>query len=318
MGIMRPIKIASCALALGVGAALAAAQAFAEDPINLAVVTNGQSADAYWGVVKKGVDDAAKLMGVEVSYQAPQTTDLVAMSRMIDAAVAQKVQGLVVSIPDATALEKSVKAAADAGIPVIVIDSGEDQVQKLGLKLYVGTTSYFEQGMRAAKQLMAAGVTKGVCANHEVGNLVNESACDGFLKAMGPNGDRVEVSLDPTDTASRIKAYLTAHPDVNGILALGAPSAANIVAALRDAGTLDKYKIGHFDVSGDTLGALGKGELLFSFDSQQYLMGYLPIVMLTLNAKYGVLPISNIYTGPNPVTSADVEKIMVLSKKGIR
>ena len=63
---------------------------------------------------------------------------------------------------------------------------------------------------------------------------------------------------------------------------------------------------------------LGKNEIALSFDSQQYLMGYLPIVMLTLNAKYGVLPISNIYTGPNPVTSADVEKIVALSKKGIR
>ena len=49
--------------------------------------------------------------------------DMVAMARMIDAAVTQKVQGLVVSIPDATALEKSVKAAADAGIPVIVMPS---------------------------------------------------------------------------------------------------------------------------------------------------------------------------------------------------
>jgi simple sugar transport system substrate-binding protein len=105
---------------------------------------------------------------------------------------------------------------------------------------------------------------------------------------------------------------------VNGILALGAPSAANIVAALGDAGTLSKYKIGNFDVSGDTLTALKKGEVLFSFDSQQYLMGYLPVVMLTLNAKYGVLPINNIYTGPNAVTTADVEKIMELSKKGIR
>jgi simple sugar transport system substrate-binding protein len=317
MGIMRSMKVTFCALAIGVGAGLAT-PALADETIKLAVVTHGQSSDAYWGVVKKGVDDAAELMGIVVSYQAPQTTDMVAMARMIDAAVAQKVQGLVVSIPDATALEKSVKSAAEAGIPVIVIDSGEDQVEKLGLKLFVGTTSYYEQGMRAARELMAAGVTKGVCANHEVGNLVNESACDGFLKVMGENGDRVEVSLDPTDTASRIKAYLTAHPDVNGILSLGAPVAASIVAALRDAGTLANYKIGHFDVSGDTLPALGKSEVLFSFDSQQYLMGYLPIVMLTLNAKYGVLPISNIYTGPNPVTSADVEKIMVLSKKGIR
>lgn len=318
MAVPSSIKTAWSALALTLGAALIATPAAAEDAVKIAVVTHGQSSDTYWGVVKKGVDDAAKLMGADVSYQAPQTTDMVAMARMIDAAVAQKVQGLVVSIPDATALEKSVKAAADAGIPVIVIDSGEDQVQKLGLKLFVGTTSYFEQGVRAAKQLKANGVTKGVCANHEAGNLVNESACDGFLKEFGADGDRVEVSLDPTETAGRIKAYLSSHPDVNGILALGAPSAANIVAALRDAGTLSKYKIGHFDVSGDTLDALGKNEIAFSFDSQQYLMGYLPIVMLTLNAKYGVLPISNIYTGPNPVTSADVEKIVALSKKGIR
>jgi simple sugar transport system substrate-binding protein len=316
MGIMRPIKVALCALTLGVG--LAAAPVFAEEPIKLAVVTHGQSADTYWSVVKKGVDDAAALMGADVSYQAPQTTDYVAMSRMIDAAVTQKVQGLVVSIADAEALGKSVKAAADAGIPVIVIDSGEDQVQKLGLKLYVGTTSYFEQGKRAAKQLLAAGVKKGVCANHETGNLVNESACDGFIEAMNGNGDRVEISLDPTETAARLNAYLAAHPDVDGILALGAPSATNVVAALREKGTLANYKIGNFDVAGETLESLGNKELLFSFDSQQYLMGFLPVVMLTLNAKYGVLPINNIYTGPNAISPTDVEKIMVLSKRGIR
>jgi simple sugar transport system substrate-binding protein len=305
-------------LALGVGLMLAQPRAEAQDSIKIAVVTHGQSSDTYWTVVKKGVDDAAKLMGVDVSYQAPQTTDMVAMSRMIDAAVAQKVNGLVVSIPDADALDKSVKAAVDAGIPVIVIDSGEDEVPKVGAKLFVGTTNYFQQGERAAKQLLAAGVTKGVCTNHEQGNLVNESACDGFIKGMNGGGDRVEISLDPTDTAGRIKAYLSAHPDVNGILALGAPSAANVVKALRDAGTLSKYKIGNFDVSSDTLEPLSKNELLFSFDSQQYMMGYLPIVMLTLNAKYGLLPINNIYTGPNAVTSADVAKIQELSKKGIR
>ncbi len=307
-------------LALGSGLALASPQAIAED-IKLAVVTHGQSSDSYWGVVKKGVDDAAELMGVEVSYQAPQTTDMVAMSRMIDAAVAQRVQGLVVSIPDATALEKSVKAAADAGIPVIVIDSGEPEVERLGLKLYVGTTNYFEQGRVAAKRLVEAGVTSGVCANHEPGNLVNESACDGFmaeLTALGAQADRVEISLDPTETGARVLAYLSSHPDTNGILCVGAPAAANVVAALREKGILDKYKIGHFDVNADTLAALQAGETVFSFDAQQYLMGYLPVVMLTLHARYGVLPTNNIYTGPMPLTAADVEQIMILSKKGIR
>ena len=295
--------------------------AIAEDPVKIAVVTHGQSSDSYWGVVKKGVDDAAAVMGADVSYQAPQTTDMVAMSRMIDAAVTQKVQGLVVSIPDATALEKSVKAAADAGIPVIVIDSGEPEVERLGLKLYIGTTNYFEQGRLAAKRLVSAGVTHGVCANHEPGNLVNESACDGFkegMKEAGAQGDRVEISLDPTDTGARILAYLSSHPDTNGILCVGAPAAANVVAALRDKGVLNKYKIGHFDVNADTLKALAASETLFSFDAQQYLMGYLPVVLLTLHAKYGVLPTKNIYTGPTPLAPTDVEQIMILSKKGIR
>ena len=64
--------------------------------------------------------------------------------------------------------------------------------------------------------------------------------------------------------------------------------------------------------------ALAASETLFSFDAQQYLMGYLPVVMLTLHAKYGVLPTKNIYTGPTPLSPADVEQIMVLSKQGIR
>jgi simple sugar transport system substrate-binding protein len=314
----RTHRVALIALAFGLILGACQSVSLAEDAVKIAVVTHGQSSDSYWGVVKKGVDDAARLMRANVTYDAPQTTDMVAMSRLIDAAVTQKVQGLVVSVPDAAALERSLKAAVNAGIPVIVIDSGRESVEKLGLKLYVGTSSYFDQGMAAAKRMIAAGVKKGVCANHEPGNLVNESACDGFKKGMDGNADRVEISLDPTDTASRITAYLRAHSDVTGILALGAPSASNIVSALRQSGVISRYKIGNFDVSGETLAALLKNELLFSFDSQQYLMGYLPVVMLTLNARYGLLPTSDIYTGPTAITSQDVNRIAILSRQGVR
>lgn len=309
---------AGIALVLSLSLLCLQSRAVADDAIKFAVVTHGQSSDSYWGVVKKGVDDAAKLMRVNVTYDAPQTTDMIAMARLIDAAVNQKVQGLVVSIPDAAALERSLKAAVNAGIPVIVIDSGKDEVEKLGLKLYVGTTSYFDQGVLAAKRMQAAGVKKAVCANHEPGNLINESACEGFKKGMDGNADRLEISLDPTDTASRINAYLRSHAEVTGILTLGAPPASNIVAALRQSGVIGRYRIGNFDVSGETLAALSRKDLLFSFDSQQYLMGYLPIVMLTLNAKYGLLPISNIYTGPTAVTPQDVDRIVILGRQGVR
>ena len=48
-------------------ACLVLAPAHAEDLIKIAVVTHSQSSDSYWGVVKRGVDDAAKLSEVGVS-----------------------------------------------------------------------------------------------------------------------------------------------------------------------------------------------------------------------------------------------------------
>ena len=75
--------------------------AFAADII---VVSHGQASDPFWSVVKNGVDMAAKHTGANVSYRAPETFDMVAMSQLIDAAVNQVPAGIVVSIPDADAL----------------------------------------------------------------------------------------------------------------------------------------------------------------------------------------------------------------------
>src|SRR6185369_10950752 len=97
-------------------------------------VTHGQASDVYWSVVKAGLADGAKAMGSKVEYFAPETWDVVKMQQMIDAAVASKPDGLVVSIPDSKALDPSVKKAVDAGIPVIVIDSGEDDVKTVAAR----------------------------------------------------------------------------------------------------------------------------------------------------------------------------------------
>ena len=94
------------------------------------VVTHGQASDPFWSVAANGVDAAAEDMGVEVEYQAPGTFDMVEMSQLIDAAVASQPDGLVVSLPDADALGPSITAAVDAGIPVITMNSGSDDVRR--------------------------------------------------------------------------------------------------------------------------------------------------------------------------------------------
>ena len=87
-------RLAAAAAFLG-----AATAAQAQD-VNIIVVSHGQANDPFWSVVKNGVEAAAKDMGVKVDYRAPETFDMVVMSQLIDAAVNQEPDGLIVSIPD--------------------------------------------------------------------------------------------------------------------------------------------------------------------------------------------------------------------------
>ena len=286
--------------------------------IKIAVVTHGESSDAYWTAVKKGVDAAGKNLGIPVSYQAPNQFDGIAMSRMIDAAIAAKVDGLVVSIPDANALSKSIKSAVAAGIPVVTIDAGKEEGEKLGAKFFVGGSSNFDSGKQAGIKMAQAGVKKAICINHEVGNHNLDERCEGFAKGLGKNVSIVSVNLDPTETSKRVSVYLDTHKDINGIITLGPVPAITILKILKQKKILNKYIFGTFDLSSEILNAISKDEILFGIDSQQYLMGYLPVTLLAQNAMYGTLPVSNIYTGPNFITKTDSEKILELSKKGLR
>ena len=83
----------------------------------IVVVAHGQANDPFWSVVKNGVELAAKHTGAKVDYRAPETFDMVAMSQLIDAAVNQEPDGLVVSIPDAD--------AQPAGVATIAYDVTE-------------------------------------------------------------------------------------------------------------------------------------------------------------------------------------------------
>ena len=85
--------------------------------------------DTFWDVVKKGAEQAGKDEGVKVSYQSDG--DPSKQSQLIDAAVNQKVDGIVVSMANPDALKASIEKAVAAGIPVITINSGQAQSKRV-------------------------------------------------------------------------------------------------------------------------------------------------------------------------------------------
>ncbi|MCG8350516.1 MAG: sugar ABC transporter substrate-binding protein [Chloroflexales bacterium] len=299
----------------------APAQQGGRSDIRIVVVSHGQASDPFWSVVKNGVDQAASDMGVTVEYQAPQTFDMVAMSQLIDAAVATDPDGLVVSIPDATALSDAIRAAVDAGIPVISMNSGSDVAQELGILAHVGQTEY-EAGFGGGERMATAGVSNALCINQEVGNVSLDLRCQGFADALAESGGSVEVIAvdltDPIDAQQRIGAAMTANnPD--GILALGPTGAAPALAALEETGQLGQIQLATFDLSPEVLESIRDGNILFAIDQQQYLQGYLPIVLLTLfSTNLNTIANDVVMTGPGFVTQENAAQVIELSAAGTR
>ena len=314
--------LAATALLATVGFTSALPAVAQDDEIKIIVVSHGQASDPFWSVVQKGVAQAGEDMGVTVEYQAPTTFDMVAMAQLIDAAVATAPDGLVVSVPDAEALGPSIEAAVAAGIPVITMNSGSDVAKSLGALTHVGQTEY-EAGFGGGERMAAAGVTKALCVNQEVGNAGLDARCQGFTDAMTAAGGTVEVLgvdlADPTGAQQKIEAALTAAPDVNGVLTLGPTGSAPALAAMDALGLGGKVQLATFDLSPEVLMALKDGKMLFAIDQQQYLQGYLPVVLLTLNAR-NLNTIANevLMTGPGFVTPDNAEKVMALAEAGTR
>lgn len=287
-------------------------------PLRFIVVTHGQATDPFWSVVKNGVDQAAKEMGVQVDYRAPTTFDMVRMAQLIEAAVAAKPAGLVVSIPDADALGRAIQAAVRAGIPVISINSGADVFKRLGVLLHVGQEEYIA-GKAAGERLKAAGVKLAVCVNHEVGNVGLDQRCKGFADGLGARVEILAVKTDFTEARNAIANYLQRNPQVEAVLTLGPVGAEPALQALQQVGRLGKIQFATFDLSPAVLDALEKKQMAFAIDQQQYLQGYLPIVFLTLYKRYGLLPANDVVlTGPGFVTPENARQVKDLTRKGIR
>lgn len=310
-------KIVSLTATAVVATAAFMAPAMADEDIRIVVVSHGVASDPFWSVVKNGVDAAEADMGITVEYLAPETYDMVRMSQLIESAVASDPDGLVVSIPDADALRSAITNAVETGIPVISMNSGSDVRRELGVQVHVGQTEY-EAGLGGGERMAELGVTNALCLNHEVGNVALDLRCQGFADGLGGNVEVIALGTDPTEIRNAVTATLSANDDIDGVLALGPVSGEPALDALRGLELIGEVEFGTFDLSPTMLQALSDGEMSFAIDQQQYLQGYLPIVLLVQNIRYGLMPGADVLTGPGFVTPANADQVIELSAQGIR
>ncbi|GAA3430694.1 sugar ABC transporter substrate-binding protein [Kutzneria kofuensis] len=312
------IALAACsgpASSSSSGGSAANGSATSGGPINVAVVTHGSAGDSFWNVVKNGATDAGKQLGVNVTYNSDG--DPGAQSKLIDNAVAQHVDGLVVSMANPDALKTSIQAAVKAGIPVITINSGQSQSAAFGALAHVGQDEGIA-GQQAGAKLKSAGKTNLLCVIHEAGNVGLSQRCDGAKQGFGKTTNlQVDIN-NPTDVEAKIKGALQTDSSIDAVLTLNPQIALSAVNAAKEANS--KATVATFDLNSDVVSAIKSGQIAFAVDQQQYEQGYLPIVMLKLyhdnaNTVGGGQPV---LTGPGFVDKSNVDKVAQYAARGTR
>lgn len=285
--------------------------------LTIAVITHGDGG-SFWSVAKKGAEDAGNDLGVTVKYS-ESNNDAQAQAQMIEAAVTEKVDGLAVSAPDPQAISSAVKKAVDANIPVITLNSGLADYQKLGAITHVGQTEGLA-GEAAGKRLADQGKKKLLCIIHEQGNVGLEERCEGAKTGFGGDVENMQVkgTADVATTLTEIQSKLQSDSSFDAVLALNP----DIAIAARDAikGASSNATLATFDLSGDVISSIIDGTIDFAVDQQQYLQGYLPVQMLMLYKRNlstvgGGQPV---LTGPGFVTKENAAQVQKLAENGLR
>ena len=293
-----------------------------EKKITIKMVTHGQATDPFWSVVSNGAKDAAEDLGIAFHYQSPQNFDMVTMSQMIDAVVATEPDGLILSVPDIPALRKSIVSASKKNIPIIVINSGSEIMEEVDILTYVGQSEY-EAGIKAGEEMLKTGVNNVLCINHEIGNISLDQREQGFREILIENNVDVKTvpidASDPSETREIVRAFLSSNKGVDGILALGPLGAIPIVSLLKDIDPQKKISMATFDFTPEIIDGILDGHIVFALDQQQYLQGYLPIVLMDLYITNKNTPAYKMLeTGPSIINIDNALDVLALSKKGSR
>jgi simple sugar transport system substrate-binding protein len=285
--------------------------------LTIAMVTHSDEG-SFWSVVKKGAQQAAQDEGVKLVWS-PSNNDPQKEAQLIDAAVSQKVDGLAVSVPNASAIRGALSKAKAAGIPIVTLNSGAEDFKELGAITHVGQTEKIA-GVAAGQKLKAAGVKKVLCVIHEQNNIGLQQRCDGVKQGFGGTVTNLQVkgTADIATTQTEVRSKLQADKSFDGVIALNPDIATAVKTAIN--GASSDAKLATFDLSPSVLKDISAGNVLFAVDQQQYLHGYLPVVFLKLfrqnaNTVGGGQPV---LTGPGFVEKSNVSTVEKLAEAGTR
>ena len=100
---------------------------------------------------------------------------------------------------------------------------------------------------------------------------------------------------------------------------MGPLGAIPIEKLLKEIDVQKKIKLATFDFTPQIIDGIMNGHILFALDQQQYLQGYLPVILMNLYITNKNTPAyKKLETGPSIINIDNALEVLALSKKGSR
>jgi ribose transport system substrate-binding protein len=210
----------------------------------------GVKGDEFYITMNCGAQAEAQKQGVTIDFQGPDQFDASLQTPIVNAIAAKKPDALLVAPTDTKAMYAPIKAVADAGTKVVMVDTTLEQADFAVSQI----ASDNEGGGRAAAKALSeliGGKGKVFVNNVKPGISTTDARAKGFqeeAEKLGLEFVGLEYNNDqPDKAASIVKAQLAKHPDLKGIFATNLFGAEGSAAGLREAGKKDQVKIVGFD-----------------------------------------------------------------------
>ena len=303
--------VLACAMLAGAGRANAQ-----ENQFTFAMITHAQPGDTFWDIIRKGANAAAKKDNVKLIYLSDPTAHKEA--QLIANVVQQHVDGIAITLAFPEAEAKDVKAAQDAGIPIVAFNAGTDDWKKQGVLMYIGQDETIA-GQAVGQRLNDEGAKSVVCVDQQQGAVQLEARCDGIKKTFKGAFQILYVTgYDMPTVRARLQAKLQQDPNVDYVVTLGAPFAPTVSDAIAAASS--KAKLGTFDMTPQVVTLIQNGKLQWAIDQQPFVEGYEAIDLLWLNKINGDVVGGGqpVLTGPTFVTKANIDLVAKFAKAGTR
>jgi ribose transport system substrate-binding protein len=209
----------------------------------------GVKGDEFYITMNCGAQAEAKKQGVTLDFQGPDQFDATLQTPIVNAVAAKKPDALLIAPTDSKALYAPIKAVADAGTKVVLVDTTLDQADFAVSQIASDNEGGGREAAKALSKLIG-GKGKVFVVNVKPGISTTDLRSKGFqeeAKSLGLEFVGEDFSQDQPDKAAAIvKAQLAKNPDLKGIFATNLFSAEGSASGLREAGKKD-VKIVSFD-----------------------------------------------------------------------